>query len=119
MVYEGYIPRDYLACSDERFLEWEELYGMNPGAAVMLAEENATGVYADIEQFPESYRPALQALKQKHPNWTFVRQNTGLDFQTAVNNELQGGKVWSIRVTGIIARKDSTAPTGTLLPKMS
>lgn len=42
MVYEGYIPRDYLACSDERFLEWEELYGMNPGAAVMLAEENAT-----------------------------------------------------------------------------
>ena len=27
-VYEGYIPRDYLACSDERFLEWEELYGM-------------------------------------------------------------------------------------------
>lgn len=91
-VYEGYIPRDYLACSDERFLEWEELYGMNPGAAVMLAEENATGVYADIEQFPESYRPALQALKQKHPNWTFVRQNTGLDFQTAVNNELQGGK---------------------------
>lgn len=91
---------------------------MNPGAEVMLAEENATGVYADIEQFPESYRPALQALKQKHPNWTFVRQNTGLDFQTAVNNELQGGKVWSIRVTGIIARKDSTAPTGISLRKM-
>ena len=65
---------------------------MNPGAAVMLAEENATGVYADIEQFPEGYRPALEALKQKHPNWTFVRQNTGLDFQTVINNELQGGK---------------------------
>lgn len=91
-VYEGYIPRDNLACSDERFLEWEELYGMNPGAAVMLAEENATGNYADIEQFPESYQPALKALKQQHPNWTFVRQNTELDFQTAVNNELQGGK---------------------------
>ena len=40
-VYEGYIPRKYLACSDERFLEWEELYSMNPGEAVMLAEENA------------------------------------------------------------------------------
>ena len=91
-VYEGYIPRKYLACSDERFLEWEELYSMNPGEAVMLAEENAAGVYADIEQFPESYRPALEALKQKHPNWTFVRQNTGLDFQTVINNELQGGK---------------------------
>ena len=91
-TYVGYIPRDHLACSDERFLEWEELYGMNPGAEVMLAEENATGVYADIEEFPESYRPALQALKQQHPNWTFVRQNTGLDFQTAVNNELQAEK---------------------------
>jgi hypothetical protein len=42
-VYEGYIPRKYLACSDERFLEWEELYSMNPGEAVMLAEENAAG----------------------------------------------------------------------------
>ena len=35
-VYEGYIPRENLACSDERFLEWEELYGMNSQAAVML-----------------------------------------------------------------------------------
>lgn len=110
MVYEGYIPRDYLACSDECFLEWEELYGMNPGAAVMLAEENATGVYADIEQFPESYRPALQALKQKHPNWTFVRQNTGLDFQTAVNNELQGGKSLVYKSYGDYCKEGQHSP---------
>ena len=109
-VYEGYIPRDYLACSDERFLEWEELYGMNPGAAVMLAEENATGVYVDIEQFPESYRPALQALKQKHPNWTFVRQNTGLDFQTAVNNELQGGKSLVYKSYGDYCKEGQHSP---------
>ncbi|WP_444347204.1 N-acetylglucosaminidase [Phocaeicola coprocola] len=109
-VYEGYIPRDYLACSDERFLEWEELYGMNPGAAVMLAEENATGVYADIEQFPESYRQALQALKQKHPNWTFVRQNTGLDFQTAVNNELQGGKSLVYKSYGDYCKEGQHSP---------
>lgn len=109
-VYEGYIPRDYLACSDERFLEWEELYGMNPGAAVMLAEENATGVYADIEQFPESYRPALQALKQKHPNWTFVRQNTGLDFQTVINNELQGGKSLVYKSYGDYCKEGQHSP---------
>lgn len=109
-VYEGYIPRDYLACSDERFLEWEELYGMNPGAAVMLAEENATGVYADIEQFPEGYRPALEALKQKHPNWTFVRQNTGLDFQTAVNNELQGGKSLVYKSYGDYCKEGQHSP---------
>ena len=109
-VYEGYIPRKYLACSDERFLEWEELYSMNPGEAVMLAEENAAGVYADIEQFPESYRPALQALKQKHPNWTFVRQNTGLDFQTVINNELQGGKSLVYKSYGDYCKEGQHSP---------
>lgn len=109
-VYEGYIPRKYLACSDERFLEWEELYSMNPGEAVMLAEEYAAGVYADIEQFPESYRPALEALKQKHPNWTFVRQNTGLDFQTVINNELQGGKSLVYKSYGDYCKEGQHSP---------
>lgn len=109
-VYEGYIPRKYLACSDERFLEWEELYSMNPGEAVMLAEENAAGVYADIEQFPEIYRPALEALKQKHPNWTFVRQNTGLDFQTVINNELQGGKSLVYKSYGDYCKEGQHSP---------
>lgn len=109
-VYEGYTPRKYLACSDERFLEWEELYSMNPGEAVMLAEENAAGVYADIEQFPESYRPALEALKQKHPNWTFVRQNTGLDFQTVINNELQGGKSLVYKSYGDYCKEGQHSP---------
>ena len=109
-VYEGYIPRKYLACSDERFLEWEELYSMNPGEAVMLAEENAAGVYADIEQFPESYRSALEALKQKHPNWTFVRQNTGLDFQTVINNELQGGKSLVYKSYGDYCKEGQHSP---------
>lgn len=109
-VYEGYIPREYLACSDERFLEWEELYGMNPGAAVMLTGENAMGVYADIEQFPESYRPALEALKQQHPNWTFVRQNTGLDFQTVINNELQGGKSLVYKSYGDYCKEGQHSP---------
>lgn len=76
----------------------------------MLAEENATGVYVDIEQFPESYRPALQALKQKHPNWTFVRQNTGLDFQTAVNNELQGGKSLVYKSYGDYCKEGQHSP---------
>ena len=109
-VYEGYIPREYLACSDERFLEWEALYGMNPGEAVMLGEENAIGVYADIEQFPESYRPALEALKQQHPNWTFVRQNTGLDFQTVINNELQGGKSLVYKSYGDYCKEGQHSP---------
>ena len=72
--YRGYIPRANLACSDERFLGWEIDYGMNPGEASMYIMEGETGeetgtgetrttLPADIAQFPESYQPALQALK--------------------------------------------------------
>lgn len=92
--YYGYIPRGNIACSDERFLEWEMNYGMNPGAAAMyaLTDEDGNAIYEDIEQFPESYQPALLALKEKHPNWTFVMQNTQLDWDTVIANEIVGGK---------------------------
>jgi beta-N-acetylglucosaminidase len=44
--------------------------------------------YQEIDQFPDSYRDALLALKQAHPNWIFVMQNTNLDWNTVVTNEL-------------------------------
>lgn len=90
--YCGYIPRTYLACSDSRFLEWEEYYGMNRSAALYALDGSGTATYADIEQFPESYRPALLALKEKHPNWIFAKMNTTLDWETVIYNEMQGGK---------------------------
>ena len=91
-AYYGYIPRSYLAVSDSRFLEWEEIYGMNPGRATYALEADGRAVYADIEQFPESYREALLALKQQHPNWTFVKMNTTLDWNDVIYHEMQGGK---------------------------
>lgn len=93
--YSGYIPREYLACSDERFLAWEEQYGMNPGAyATYNVDEtgNAEPVYADVEQFPESYQPALEILKEQHPNWIFVPMQTGLDWEEVIANEIISGK---------------------------
>lgn len=90
--YYGYIPRTYLAVSDARFLSWEETYGMNPNASVYAVDESGRMVYADIEQFPASYRAALTELKQKHPNWTFVKMNTTLNWNDVIYNELQGGK---------------------------
>lgn len=57
------------------------------------AENGAVNPYSDeIMAFPESYREALQTLKEAHPNWIFVKQTVGLDFQTAVNEELKGKK---------------------------
>lgn len=90
--YQGYIPRSYLACSDEKFLEWEANYGMNPSANIVSYSADGTQRYADIEQFPASYQAALTALKQRHPNWTFVKMNTGLDWDTVIYNQLQGGR---------------------------
>lgn len=91
MEKTGYIPRTYLACSDEVFLEWEAAYGMNPASRNTYSME-AVSVYADIEGFPASYQPALKALKDKHPNWQFVPMNTGLDWNTSIAQEMLGGK---------------------------
>lgn len=44
--------------------------------------------YEDIEQFPDSYKQALYALKEKHPNWTFEVMNTGLDWSMVLYNEM-------------------------------
>ncbi len=94
VMYTGYIERSYLACSDELFLQWEMEYGMNPGAYALmsLTTDVETQTYADIEQFPESYRAALTALKEAHPNWMFVKMNTGLEWDTVVAEELYGGR---------------------------
>lgn len=88
--YTGYIERYFLACVDELFLAWEEQYGMNPYAGAAVYSSRAG--YADVEQFPESYRSALMALKSSHPNWIFVKQNTGLNWNDVVYNEMQGSR---------------------------
>lgn len=105
----GYVDRGHLACSDERFLQWESDYGMNPGAASMYSVE---GIAADgesvsdgaqlyslngIDQFPESYQQALIALVETYPeaaNWTFVKQMTNLDWNTVITNELEKDRSW-------------------------
>lgn len=108
--YEGYIERSYLAISDEDFLKIESDDGMLPeywdfSNSMMLmsidSEEDDDSEEADISgddpeitysadvlEFPESYRDALQSLKDDHPNWTFVKVSTGLDFSTSVQTEL-------------------------------
>ena len=93
--YTGYVPRNYLAVSDERFLSWEAEYGMDLQASVYTIDNEISTIsnsYPDIDQFPESYRAALTALKQTHPQWTFVAMNTGLDWNTVIANELTGAK---------------------------
>jgi len=86
--YTGYVERDHLATSDENFAEWEETY-LDLSAVPLAFSEG----HPDVDQFPASYQNALYALKEKHPDWTFVRMDTGIDWNTAVASEV-GDKSW-------------------------
>ena len=82
-VITGFVEREFLACSDARFLDWEDKYITTVGREEVRSVTDC----ADIEAFPASYRDALYALKAKHPDWIFVKQNTGLDFNASVAYE--------------------------------
>lgn len=88
----GYIPREFLAASDMRFLEWEDMYGMGSRRNTYALDANGAVTYADIDTFPADYERALTVLKEAHPNWTFVKFSTGLDWNTSITEELKGGK---------------------------
>lgn len=47
--------------------------------------------YLNAQGFPESYRVYLRELHAKHPNWVFRAQNTGLDWNTVINEESKLG----------------------------
>ena len=86
--YTGYIERGYLAASDEEFMQWEETYIALPPAPMMRKSRRAAVSYSDVDQFPASYQNALYELKNKHPNWVFVKMETGIDWNTAIAKEM-------------------------------
>ena len=45
-----------------------------------------------IEALPESYKPYLEILKQKYPNWNFIALYTNLDWKYVIDNENIFGK---------------------------
>lgn len=96
--YSGYIEKKYLAYSNENFLAWEEnyvaaieqLFDKNSGSILpQIYNDGASTTYSsDVDQFPDSYRSALNSLKNAHPNWTFVKFNTNLEWDTVVYHEV-------------------------------
>ena len=57
--------------------------------------DNSISAYAadnafekSIAGFPEEYKPYLRELHEKYPQWTFIPFETGLDWNTVINNEL-------------------------------
>ncbi len=45
----------------------------------------------DIYSVPEAYRPYLKPLMEAHPNWKFTFYDTGLDWNTVMDNECYRG----------------------------
>ncbi|SFG57515.1 SH3 domain-containing protein [Oribacterium sp. WCC10] len=46
--------------------------------------------YLAQQGFPESYKSGLRQLHAQYPNWVFTAVNTGLDWSTVIQAELQG-----------------------------
>ena len=61
---------------------------------VMAFSFDAIEVNAEtnFSEFPLGYRTKLRELQKLHPNWTFVPFNTGLDWNTVVENEMWGNR---------------------------
>ncbi len=89
--FEGYILREYLACSDERFLAWEMEHINQPNEPTARSFARSAA-QQDISQFPASYQPALYALKAQRPNWTFVKMDTNLDWSYVVREEMKNNR---------------------------
>lgn len=43
--------------------------------------------YLNAQGFPESYRQGLRELHAQYPNWVFIAQHTGIDWNSAIENE--------------------------------
>ena len=56
------------------------------------SESKASTKLNGIENFPDSYKPYLYALKAKYPNWEFTALYTGLDWNTVIANEYKNDK---------------------------
>ena len=88
----GYIERDYLMCTDERYKEWEAANGLDPSLvstmSLTVSDGDVRSTFDEVNQFPESYRAALDALKEAHPNWHFTPLVTNLDWNTVIDNEM-------------------------------
>lgn len=60
---------------------------LNLNSTMRDVSASDAGFEASIAGFPDSYKDALRSLHQKHPNWTFVPYNTGLDWNLMLSAE--------------------------------
>ena len=81
----------------------------------------ASPTYEDyIDQFPASYKERLEALHELHPNWIFVPQETGIDWNDAVAAETSNNRSTVSGASTLVlsnASGDYDKSTGEYIPK--
>lgn len=90
--YIGYVQKQYLAYSDEDFINWETEY-MREFMGVLPDFYANADTYADVAAFPANYQDALMKLKKQYPSWTFVKMDSGVDWNKLVKAQM-GNKSW-------------------------
>ncbi|ANU49989.1 peptide-binding protein [Enterocloster clostridioformis] len=63
--------------------------------------------YLTSQGFPESYKNGLRQLHAQYPNWVFKAKNTGLDWNTVIENESVLGR--NLVATGSVSSWKSVA----------
>lgn len=81
---EGYLPAEYVACVNQKYLSWKEKY-LNDD---LYSLQSLEGNVLDVDTFPVSYQKKLQQLKEQHPNWIFVKMNTGIEWQELISSQI-------------------------------
>ena len=61
-------------------------------AIILLTNSLGNSASNGIEDFPESFRPYLEELSKKYPNWKFTALYTNLDWNYVIDNENEFGK---------------------------
>lgn len=74
-AYTGYVHADYVSIINTGTPD--------PGPSGDSDFES----YLSAQGFPETYKPYLRSLHAKHPEWKFVAMQTGLDWNTVIENE--------------------------------
>lgn len=68
-----------------------------------------------ISSFPNSYKPYLRKLHAIHPNWTFKKDNTNLDWAASVTAESQKGQSSISYLYPSLFYRDSENPNGIIV----
>lgn len=76
-TYTGYVSSAYITVGTS-----------SSSSSSSTSSDSDFEAYLTEQGFPESYKDQLRALHEAHPNWVFKAVQTGLDWSTVVDNEI-------------------------------